>query len=430
MTEHITAADLRVRRLGPAVHPSPLANGRHQDLDADGVLVSALRSELARPGPGEPPAFELAGPRHQLFFEPTGTTLGIVTCGGLCPGLNDVVRSVVMTAWRRYGLRRVLGFRYGFAGIADPGLEPLLLHPDLVDDVHHQGGTLLGSSRGPQDPAVMVDRLVELGVDALICVGGDGTFRGAEVLVDEITSRNLPIAVVAVPKTIDNDICWVERSFGFVTGVQEAGRAIEAAHAEARGARHGVGLVKLMGRYAGFIAAHATLAFADVNLCLVPEVPFRPEPLLRALEARLAARGHAVVVVAEGAGQELLTSGADPGVDASGNRRLADIGPWLRDLMETDLQRAGLDTRVKYLDPSYAIRSRPANADDAELAAALGLNAVHAALAGRTGMMVGHWNQHFTHVPLRAVIDRTRRLDPEGELWQRVLHATGQPPMV
>ncbi len=424
----ITVVDLEVQRIGPASHPSPLRNGYHRDLDGDAVLVSSLRSGLDAPA-GDLPAFELAGPRQRLFFNASEATVGIVTCGGLCPGLNDVIRSVVMTAVRRYGVRRVLGFRYGFAGVAHADPAPLELTPDVVDDIHRQGGTLLGASRGPQSPAAMVDRLVEQGVDALICVGGDGTFRGAGTLAEEISRRNLPIAIVAVPKTIDNDVCWVERSFGFVTAVQEAGRSIEAAHAEARGGRHGVGLVKLMGRQAGFIAAHAALAFADVNFCLVPEVPFGPAALLTALTVRLRARGHAVVVVAEGAGQELLSGRDEPDHDASGNVRLGDIGPYLRDLITTGLVEAGFAPSVKYLDPSYAIRSRPANAHDAELAAALGINAVHAAMAGRTDLMIGYWNQQFTHVPLQAVIGRSRRLDPRGEVWQRVLQATGQPPM-
>ncbi len=417
--------DLQIDRLGPGRHPTPLALVEGTDPDLDGVLVSPLVSGL---GQHPPAAFELAGARPLLHVDPESATVGIVTCGGLCPGLNDVIRSVVMTAHRRYRVRQVLGFRYGYAGIADPELLPLALTPDVVDDIHHAGGTLLGSSRGPQDPALMVDRLVDLGVDALICVGGDGTLHGVGALVKEISERGAPIAVIAIPKTIDNDLNWVERSFGFATGVEEAGRAIDAAHAEARGARNGVGLVKLMGRHSGFIAAHAALAFADVNFCLVPEVPFRAQTLLDALMQRLAARGHAVVVVAEGAGQELIAEGRRRlGRDASGNERLADIGTWLRDTIAVGLASAGVDATVKYIDPSYTIRSCPANASDAEFCAALGLNAVHAALAGRTNAMIGYWNQHFTHVPIRVVTDGRRRLDPSGELWQRVLQATGQP---
>lgn len=425
--DRLRPEDLRIDRLGTGRHPTPLSLVEGvADPDLDGVLVSPLLSAL---GDGTPPAFELAGARSLLHVDPGRATLGVVTCGGLCPGLNDVIRSVVMTAHRRYGVRRVLGFRYGYAGIAEPDLAPLELTPDVVDDIHHHGGTLLGSSRGPQDAAVMVDRLVELGIDGLICIGGDGTLQGARVLVGEIARRDAPIAVIAIPKTIDNDLRWVERSFGFATGVEEAGRAIDAAHAEARGARNGVGLVKLMGRHSGFIAAHAALAFADVNFCLVPEVPFRAEALLEALTKRLSARGHAVVVVAEGAGQELITQGRTLGHDASGNERLADIGTWLRDTVAVGLAAAGVDATVKYLDPSYAIRSCPANASDAEFCAALGLNAVHAALAGRTNAMIGYWNQHFTHVPIRAVTSGRRQLLPASELWQRVLQATGQPPL-
>jgi 6-phosphofructokinase 1 len=304
----------------------------------------------------------------------------------------------------------------------------LLLTSETVEGIHKHGGTLLGSSRGPQDAAAMVDNLVARGVGVLFAIGGDGTLRGASVLQQEIARRGLPIPVIGIPKTIDNDLNWVERSFGFTTAVDEAVRAIAAAHVEARGVRDGIGLVKLMGRHSGFIAAHATLASGEVNFCLIPEVPFRLEGekgLLKALEERLDRRNHAVIVVAEGAGQELASH--RDGKDASGNLKLGDVGVYLREALDAGFQKMGRAVTIKYIDPSYMIRSLPADAFDAELCLGLGQHAVHAAFAGRTSMMVGYWNGCFTHVPLSLAIQKRRQVELTGALWQRVLVSTGQP---
>lgn len=424
------AAALAVDRLGEGSVVSPL-RARHALFvgDAERILLEAelgaLTPFLARGEP--PPAFERAGPRERLFFDPARITAGVLTCGGLCPGLNNVIRSVVMQLHYGYGVRRVLGFRYGYAGLApDSGHEPQALTPELVESLHEHGGTILGSSRGPQDLGAMVDTLVARGVDVLVVIGGDGGLRGASALAGEIRRRGLPIAVVGVPKTIDNDLQWTARSFGFDTAVSEASKVILAAHAEARGAWNGVGLVKLMGRHSGFIAAHASLACSDVNFCLVPEVPFTLDGeggFLGALEQRLAEKHHAVVVVAEGAGQELCAD--DSGArDASGNLKLADVGVFLRDRIAAHF---GSDATVRYIDPSYTIRSQPATASDAELCLILGQYAVHAAMAGRTDVVVGMWNQHPVHVPIRLAVERRRRLDPDGDFWRHVLDATGQP---
>jgi 6-phosphofructokinase 1 len=418
-----TQAELTVSQVGEPRYRSPLPDSAY--VDEDRVLLSPLISDSPENG-DDPPAFEEAGPRRDLVFSPSTATLGIVTCGGLCPGLNNVIRSVVMTAWRRYGVRRILGFRYGYAGIVSREPEPIVLTPDVVDDVHRHGGTLLGTSRGPQDIEVMVDRLIERRVNGLICIGGDGTMRGASAIAEAALARGVPLSVVAIPKTIDNDIHWVERSFGFATAVEEAGHAIDAAHAEARGALNGIGLVKLMGRRSGYIAAHSALAYADVNFCLVPEVPVDIDRLLDAVVVRLQARRHAVVVVAEGFGQETLAAGIDPGRDASGNVKLLDVGPWLKERLVDGVSKAGMETTVKYLDPSYSIRGCPANAGDAEFCSALGQHGVHAVFTGRTGVMIGYWNQHFTHVPIEVAAARPRQLDPSGDAWQRVLQATGQ----
>jgi len=424
--------DLTVATVGPASWSSPLfERGAEFVDDAHGVLCSSdTRNLTAFVDAGElPPAFQEAGPRRLLAFDPGAVTAAMVTCGGLCPGINDVIRSITLTLRHGYGVRRVVGYRYGFAGLAHPDqFPPVELTTHVVSDVHVHGGTILASSRGPQDPKAVVRTLVRDGVSILFCIGGDGTLRGASAIAAEVRREGHRIAVVGVPKTIDNDLDWVERSFGFATAVEAGARTILAAHAEARGALNGIGLVKLMGRHAGFIAANATLARPDVNLCLVPEVPFTLDGeggVADVLAERLARRRHAVVVVAEGAGQDLLP--CVEGTDPSGNPRLADIGTWLRDRLIDALGERGLRPEIRYLDPSYEIRSLPANAYDAAFCLSFGQMAAHAGMAGKTDIVVGYHQRHFTHLPIALSTARRRRLRPDQDLWQRVLQSTGQP---
>jgi 6-phosphofructokinase 1 len=427
-----TAGELEVRTLGECRHVSPLAARHgHEPFveEARRVLLCSDAVEFATMGTPLP-SFEAAGPRGRIFFAPDTLSCGILTCGGLCPGLNNVVRAIVLCLAYAYGVRRVYGFRYGYAGLAQPDVHPpRTLLPEVVEHVHERGGTVLGSSRGPQDLGRMIDTLVRLDVGLLFVIGGDGGLRGGSALAAEIMRRGLPIAVVGVPKTIDNDLQWTWRSFGFDTAVDAARTVLAAAHEEARGAWNGVGLVKLMGRHSGFIAAHATLASGDVNFCLVPEVPFAldgPDGFLAALEARLGAKHHALVAVAEGAGQELVSGGGPPDHDASGNVKLKDIGTFLRDRIGAHLAVRKIDGVVRYIDPSYTIRSLPTNSFDAQLCLALGQHAVHAGMAGRTDVLVGVWNQRFAHVPIPVAVAARRQLHPHGELWQRVLESTGQ----
>ncbi len=426
------AADFSVETLGEARVPSPLL-GRHERFVGNEarVLLGSTTAELAPflASGTLPPSCEQAGPRERLFFDPEGLACGLVTCGGLCPGLNDVIRSVVLTLTYSYGVRTIYGFRYGYAGLAGwGGLEPLTLTPALVETIHQQGGTLLGTSRGPQALDDMVRTLRRYDVGILFAIGGDGTLRGASALAAALRDHGLAIGVVGIPKTIDNDVRFIERSFGFATAVEEAERALQAAHAEARGAYNGVGLVKLMGRRSGFITAHATLANSDVNFCLVPELPFAlhgPGGLLEALEARLQLRHHAVIAVAEGAAQDLLAQGRTER-DASGNLKLGDVGLYLRDAVKAHFEAENIPLTLKYIDPSYLIRSRSANAVDSEFCLALGQHAVHAGMAGRTDVMVGFWNRYFTHVPIRLATRSRKQIDPAGALWQRVVGTTGQ----
>ncbi len=430
--ETLRAEDLRPQLLGECRVPSPLLQRRpalHHDLTP--VLVASTLEELRaqQVSGGELPAFEAAGPRSRLFFVPGEITCGVLTSGGLCPGINTVLRSLTLALENSYGVRRIIGYRYGYAGLADPAAHPpILLDAERTKDIHEDGGTLLGTSRGPQPVGRLVDQLEADRVSGLFVIGGDGSLRGVAALSTEIERRGRAIAMVGIPKTIDNDLRFIERSFGFATAVEEAGRAIDAAHCEARGVRRGIGMVKLMGRYAGFIAAHATLSSGQVNVCLVPEVPFALDGefgLLALLERRLERKGHAVIVVAEGAGQDLFPAPSRE-TDASGNRKLHDVGRLLVERIERHFGGGERRSLVRYIDPSYLIRGLPANTIDSELCLVLGQHAAHAALAGRTNLMIGYWNGHYTHVPI-GLATRPKRLDPHGETWLRVLEATGQP---
>lgn len=419
--------DFTISRLGECRIPSPMSGVQFLSEEAHVLYSGDLREiESYQKAGKRPPCFEMAGPREKIYFDPSKLKCGIVTCGGICPGLNDVIRAIVFSLHHHYGVNTVFGFRYGYEGLSYRHAHtPMELTPDLVQDIHQQGGTILGSSRGSQDVAEMVDTLEQMNVGVLFTIGGDGTLRGARDIAEEIGKRNLKIGVIGIPKTIDNDISYMERSFGFLTAVSEATTAIYAAHSEAGGARNGIGLVKLMGRHSGFIAAFATLANSDVNFCLVPEVRFRLESFLESLGKRLETRHHAVVVVAEGAGQDLMEDTLER--DASGNIRLGDIGVFLKDQITNHFKKKGTEVTLKYIDPSYMIRSMPASPPDSAFCLMLGHNAVHAGMAGRTNMVVGYWKGEFTHVPISAAVSKRKEIDPKDKLWTGVLSSTGQP---
>jgi len=376
--------------------------------------------------------FELAGPRERIYFDPRETRAAIVTCGGVSPGLNNVIRSAVHELTANYGVKEVLGIRYGYRGL-DPavGEPPVPLDIDRVGGIQDAGGTILGTSRGAVDPKIMVDFLQQKKINILLCVGGDGTQRGANEIFLEAQRRNAQLAVIGIPKTIDNDIPFVSRTFGYVTAIEKAKEILDCAHVEAISAFNGIGLVKLMGRSSGFIACGATLASQNVNFTLIPEVPFKLEGqngFLEALRRRLEARRHAVVVVAEGAGQELM-GGASGETDASGNALFSDIGECLRRRIEKYFKEQNIPIGMKYFDPSYFIRSVPAVCADSVLCDQLARLAVHAGMAGKTGMVIGLTNNVLVHVPIAAVVKEKKMVYTDGELWVSVLAATGQPPV-
>jgi 6-phosphofructokinase 1 len=415
--------NFQIKSLGPCRSDSPLDSRFFIEDDA-GVLVDATVSGC-RTCDGSPDIMEEAGPRKKLFFDPAITRAALVTCGGLCPGLNDAVRAATMVLSYRYGVRNILGLRYGYEGLVSAyGHEPMVLTPDVVADIHQDGGAVLGTSRGEQDPAAMVDFLVEKQINILFAIGGDGTQRGALAINREIEKRKLGITVVGLPKTIDNDIMYTERTFGFETAVALSQAPITCAHMEAKGVRNGVGLVKLMGRDSGFVAAYAALASSDVNLVLIPEAPFVMEKVLAFLDARLKRKAHAVIVVAEGAGQGFVPA---EGFDASGNKKMGDIGVFLKNAITDHFKKSAVAVSVKYIDPSYTIRSARATADDSVFCFQLAENAVHAAMSGRTAMLTGLWNGHYVHVPMEKAVESRKKIDPSGSLWQSVLDNTGQP---
>ena len=419
--------DFTVMNIGECKIPSPMS-GVHFVKEDDSVLYHGDIREIRRyiALGKEPPRFEEAGPRENIFFDPTSLACGIVTCGGLCPGLNNVIRAVVLSLYHHYGVKKIYGFQYGYEGLSPKfGHKPFQLTPEVVVNIDEMGGTMLGSSRGNQDISEMVDTLEKMSISILFTIGGDGTQRGALAISEEARRRGLRLSVIGIPKTIDNDISFIQQTFGFETAVSEAKRVTYAAHSEAEGARNGIGLVKLMGRESGFIAAYSALADTQVNFCLVPEVPFGLETLLRVLKERLERRGHAVIVVAEGAGQDLM--GATGEKDASGNIRFGDIGLFLRDQIRAFFSRVGTAVNLRYIDPSYTIRSQPANARDSAYCVLLGHNAVHAAMAGRTEMAVSFWRNEFTHVPISMAVSQRKKIDPDGFLWSSVVASTGQP---
>ncbi|MCC7173793.1 MAG: ATP-dependent 6-phosphofructokinase [Bryobacterales bacterium] len=431
----LTEDQLKVTTLGPARFDSPLrlSTTRGDGLseftpDTARLLLRADFAAEAEIRPGL--SFEKAGPRQRIFFDPQGAKAAIVTCGGLCPGLNNVIRSLFLSLHHNYGVKDVLGMRYGYAGLNPArGVAPVRLTEEYVESIHKLGGTVLGTSRGPEDPRVIVDYLEQERVNLLFPVGGDGTQRGAHEIAAEARRRGLPLSVVGIPKTIDNDLPYVWESFGYKTALAKAREVLDCAHAESKGVRNGIGLVKLMGRYSGSIAAGATLASQEVNFTLVPEVPFKLEGeagFLAVLKRRILARGHAVIVVAEGAGQDLMPPQPEER-DASGNLKLGDIGPFLREQILRYFAAAGLMANVRYFDPSYIIRSVPAITEDSLLCDRLARNAVHAAMAGKTDVLMGLWYNTFIHVPIRLAISETKRLSPGSEVWRAVLAATGQP---
>ena len=420
--------DFKVEHLGANKIPSPYKMGKFVDDNAR-IAYDADVAELEKYADnfGDMPSFELAGPREKIFHDPAWSKAAILTAGGLCPGLNDVIKGLTCTLKQHYKVPVVYGIRYGYRGlISDFNLEPMILTAENVDELHECGGTILGSSRGRQDEERMVDTLVRMDINILFCIGGDGTLRCAHDMVKVIKKRKLSISVVCIPKTIDNDICSIDKSFGFETAVYATNGVVTAAHNESKGTYNGIGLVKVMGRDSGFIAAYATLANSHVNYCIVPEENIELEggedSLLGHLENRLKSKNHAVLLVAEGAGQEFFEGEKDK--DASGNILHEDIGLFLKGKIKSYFKERNMEVNIKYFDPSYMIRSTPAYGTDAVFCMLLAQNAVHAAMNGCSDIVIGHWNDRFTHVPIALATRERKKIDLHGALWNGVKSIT------
>ncbi|MGL4393814.1 MAG: ATP-dependent 6-phosphofructokinase [Brevinema sp.] len=427
--------DFTTEQLGDAKFTSPLVSvGKWGFVsDHERVLYDVIYDAKKDSLPNPVNSFEKAGPRKKMYFDPKKTKAAIVTCGGLCPGLNDVIRAIVRELYHGYGVHSILGIPYGYQGLINlKKYKPIPLDPEFVDRIHTLGGTILGSSRGGGDKInEIVDNLEFLDVNVLFTIGGDGTLKGAHKIAKEAQKRGLDISVIGIPKTIDNDISHIQSSFGFETAFSLAVNAIASASIEADNAPMGIGLVKLMGRHSGFIATNAALAMNDVNFLFIPEVPFRmdgEDGFLYALEKRLLARDHAVICIAEGAGQDILVKDMEhQEKDASNNVRLEDVGVWMKDRILAYFKERKISVNLKYIDPSYMIRSAPACPNDSLYCLLLGQNAVHAAMAGKTDIIIGRWNNMYTHVPIELATSERKHLNPNSIFWQNVMSATRQP---
>jgi 6-phosphofructokinase 1 len=424
--------DTLVESFGECKYPNPAGYDYWTD-EKSVVLFQTIFSgqeEALKTIQTNPVFFEQAGPKEKIYFSPGEVTAAIVTCGGLCPGINDVIRALVMELHYRYKVPRILGFPFGYEGmVKKSGHRPIELTPDKVAHIMNFGGSILGSSRGSQSTTDMVDTLCLYGVKMLFCIGGDGTLRGAQAIQEEVRKRKEDIAIVGIPKTIDNDINYVQKTFGFSTAFSKAVEAVNCAHEEAKGAPFGIGLVKIMGRHSGFIAVNAALASKNVNFVLIPESDFDlegPGSFLDVLKERIKRRGHSVIIVAEGAGQKFFEDKGEK--DPSGNKKLSDIGLFMKDKITDFFKKESIPVNLKYIDPSYIIRSVPANAEDSVFCGFLAQNAVHAAFAGKTGCVVGIWNNVFTVMPISLAIAQRKVLYPEkSTLWRALLASTGQP---
>lgn len=434
-----TNNDFTIPVLGEAKLPSPIKMATEKGeskasyvKDDDSVLldIDAHRDAEGNIILGSTDLLQVAGPREKIYFNPAHVHAAIATCGGLCPGLNNVIRAVVRCLWFSYGVKRISGIQYGYQGLLpENAYEPITLDPDVVDDIQVKGGTILGAARGGGTRVSdIVDSLERLNINVLFAIGGDGTLRGADEIGDEIAKRNLKISVIGIPKTIDNDLSFIQSSFGFDTAVSTAVQAVRGAHVEAHDTINGIGLVKVMGRDSGFIAAHTALAMSDVNFCLIPEDPFDmegPNGLLEHLKRRIINRSHAVILIAEGTGKHVdcMTEKKD----ASGNTIYGDIGKYMKDRINEYFQKEGIEVNLKYIDPSYIIRSAPANPNDSIYCSRLGAHAVHAALTGKTKTLVSLMNNKFVHIPIRVAVSARNKVETEGSLWRDVLENTRQP---
>jgi len=358
-----------------------------------------------------------------IWWEPKKVKAALITAGGLCPGLNSIIQGVTNCLWRDYGVRQIVGITAGYNGLSDPAKHPsMLLTPELVEDIHMRGGSILKAGRGGFNAAKICETLRAGGYTHLFVIGGDGTQYAGHLLYVEARKQKLPISVVGVPKSIDNDVLFVDRTFGFDSAVEAAAGVIRNGWVEATSCPNAVGIVKLMGRDAGFVAAHAALASNLVDLVLVPEVEVEMEDVLQFVDATLAHKGHMVVVVAEGAGQAHVATGQK---DASGHTVYGDVGVYLRDTLNKHLKPKG--GRTFYIDPSYIIRSVPPTPNDHIYCARLANNAVHTAMRGYTGVCVGAIHNIIVILKSKLIASGKKQLKIKSSTWQSCVQVCSMP---
>jgi len=389
-----------------------------------GHIITNDSKQAARDSETANGCFRANATRH-IYWDPKDVRAAIVTCGGLCPGLNSVVRELTDCLYNEYGVKDILGMRGGYHGLSNPEeLTPMYLTPKIVNEIHMKGGSVLMAGRGGNDCIRIVDKLKERDINMLFVVGGDGTQSGAHALFLEARKRKMPISIVGVPKSIDNDVMYFDKTFGFESAVAEAVSVIRGSFVEATSANRAVSIVKLMGRDAGFVSMYAAVASNLVDLCLIPEVDVKLQDVLAYVDKVLAQKGYMVVAVAEGAGQNFVES---EGVDPTGHTKYGDVGVFLRDAINEHLKRSDDGGRSFYFDPSYMIRAVPANPIDHIFCSRLSRDAVHTAMRGYTGVCVGPIHNIIIIMPMNNIASRQKTVNVHRNMWQVCVHQSGMP---
>lgn len=331
-------------------------------------------------------------------------TIGVLTGGGDCPGLNAVIRAV-----ERAGIKYdfgTLGIRNGWQGLIDGDVEPLT--DFSVSGILPKGGTILGTSRtnplkNPSDFQKIKANIKKYGIHALVVIGGDGTLSAARDVAKQ------GISVVGIPKTIDNDICGTDMTFGFDTAVSTVTEAIDRLHTTAE-SHHRIIVVEVMGRNVGWIAVTAGIA-GGADEILIPEVHFTMDGVCKKLKDRYdAGKKFSIVVIAEGAHEKDLGLPSVPENerDECGHEKFVGVGNILGKELE---RRLGIETRVTIL--GHVQRGGSPTAYDRVLATRFGVAAVQLVHAGDFGKMVALQGNRITSITLESAVNQLKTVDPE-----------------
>ena len=340
--------------------------------------------------------------------------IGILTGGGDCPGLNAVIRAAVRTASRDYDME-VLGIQLGFEGLLSGQIVPMTT--EVIRGILPKGGTLLhttnrgnpfeyptvdehGAAVCVDRSAEVVERIRELGIEGIIAIGGDGTLRIAQRLCD------MGIPMVAVPKTIDNDLAATDYTFGFHTAVAVATDAVDRLHTTAES--HGrVMILEVMGRNAGWIALYSGIA-GGADIILIPEIPYRPEAIVESIRSRQKEHSNFdIIVVAEGAKR---LGGEESYLDKA-SRRLGGIAYQVA----SDIASA-IDLEIRVTVLGHIQRGGSPIPFDRILATRFGKAAADLIARGQFGTMVALRGDVIVAVPIEDAVSRMKYVDPEGDV--------------